>query len=54
VNVQPLKPPSVGPESAVEQALGEPIVPPALMVKVIDTLGVKPLPDAVTVTPVRP
>jgi hypothetical protein len=54
VNVQPLKSPSVAPESAVEHALGEPIVPPPLLEKVIETLGVNPVPEAVIVTPLGP
>ena len=35
-------------------ALGAPIVPPALIVNVIVTPGVNPLPDAVTAVPLDP
>jgi len=50
VNVQPLN----APAAVAVHALADPIVPPAVMVKAIDTLGVNPLPDAVTATPLRP
>jgi hypothetical protein len=50
VNVQPL----IVPVPVAVHALAAPIVPPAEIVNVIVTPGVKPLPDTVTVTPLRP
>jgi hypothetical protein len=50
VNVQPLN----APVPLAVHALAEPIVPPAVIEKVIVTPGVNPLPDAVTVTPLSP
>ncbi len=50
VNVQPL----IVPVPVAEHALAAPIVPPAEIVNVIVTPGVKPLPDTVTVAPLGP
>ena len=50
VNVQPL----IVPVPVAVHALADPIVPPAEIVNVIVTPGVKPLPDTVTVAPLGP
>jgi hypothetical protein len=50
VNVHPANPPV----PLAVQVLGDPIVPPPLIENVIVALGVNPLPDAVTVTPLSP
>ncbi len=50
VNVQPLNVPA----PVALHELADPIVPPAVIVNVIATPGVNPLPDAVTVTPLGP
>jgi hypothetical protein len=50
VNVQPLN----VPVPVAVHTLADPIVPPAVIVNVIVTPGVNPLPDAITVTPLGP
>ena len=50
MNVHPLN----APAPFVEHALADPSVPPALIVNATVTLGVNPVPDAVTVMPVGP
>ncbi|HEY1197804.1 MAG TPA: hypothetical protein VGG32_03655, partial [Thermoplasmata archaeon] len=50
MNVQPLN----VPVPVAVHTLADPIVPPAVIVNVIVTPGVNPLPDAITVTPLGP
>ncbi|MGD0588659.1 MAG: hypothetical protein ABSA63_07725 [Thermoplasmata archaeon] len=50
VNEQPL----YAPVPVAEHELADPIVPPVVIVNVIVTSGVNPLPDAATVTPLSP